>query len=434
MTGSRPAQKNNNRTKLNNNNKMTDNVFAGIPCQEVNEIPDLSQQKIRRLAKFNILGVWLIGLNAIGWAMAWVMIGSLPVAIVCASYLPFAVWLWRVNFRAQYYKAFVFTVLGMVFWVVLIAMAASGPGLGHGGSVHGFFLTLAVAVFILLEHQTSTLRYASSMALVLLFFAFHLPIIPFTPFLDIPIERHLLASKVTWISVLLTTIAMWLWLTREGLRNDSLVRYSHIRLWDLFQRLHPRQSEAGCDFASHLIAQAAPKCSIMLVDIQVTNPHFDESARLEIYEALAGQLDNAIYDSGLDKITLREGEYLVAAGVTDAQPEHALALTALACQFIEIGLQYADVDMRLAIASGPATVARAAPGDFVYSVWGQVVEHANALMSECPQDSVIVSDATRQLIQTHWCVNDERRVSGVGDDGCGVIGFQLGNSLEAESR
>lgn len=382
-------------------NESLEDLTIPVNRQLYAGIPDLSDSRIKQIAKLNIFGSIVIALNAVGWAFVWIIFDRLVLFFVCFAYLLYAYWIFKTNQKGRYYQAFGWMITGMVVWIALLGVVVSGPGLGYGGSVHGFFLTLAMAVFILLKPSSLFLRISITMSMVLLFLCFHLPVVNFTPMLPLPYEQHIMATKVTWISVVITTLGLYLWLFKTDVAYDRRIKFTDQRLQNLFTDFLPHRGNAQGQLKGNIVASAIPECSVLFVELAnlgELRDSYNEEALLAMLNSLFGKFDDTVYDADLDKIKTFEFSYMVASGVSKFDELHAQKLVDLALDFITISNSFNDVHIRIGVHSGAATAGLIKDSAFVYTLWGESVNIASMLERFGDPSRVNISESTYQAV------------------------------------
>jgi class 3 adenylate cyclase len=375
-------------------------IYAGIP--------DLSNISVRQIAKLNIFAAIVIGLNAIGWGTFWIFQGSLAASFACFAYLPLAYWIHLETKAGRYYRGFSIVIVGLVFWLSLIAIVASGPGCEFGpdgeyrGSVHSFFLTIAVAVFLVLKGGNKLMRFSLTFSLVLFFLGFHIPIVNFVPLITMDPTQHFIAGVVTWTSATCTSIGLWVWLSKTPPIHERKIKFTNKQLHHLFSEVHLKDVSKSFKPEHGVIARAIPDCSVLFVEVAnlaELNQDLEEPELLRILNRLYGEFDDAIYALDLDKVKTYELTYMVASGVSQYDHMHANDLVSLGLSFVEIAKAYEGLHLRIGVHSGAATAGLTKESDFVYALWGESVNLALLLGNLGNAGLICISEPTYRKVQ-----------------------------------
>lgn len=387
--------------------QAANNAFANLP--------DLSFSHIRTIAKFNIWGTFLIALNAIAWGITWIFFDSWLMSGLSFSTLLYANYIYTLNQKGLYYKSLIYATVGISFWICLVAFVASGPGLGFGGSVHAYFLCIAVCLFLCLQHTKPFIKYGAPAVMLLLFFAFHLPLIDFKPFIDLSPTQHLKAGQFTWASVPLLFIVS-VWLLKTNNIYDQKITFEDHRLDDIFTALNAGTQASKFDLTNNApkFACAIPHCSVMLLDFSNLSTLLKEHDQQWVAQRLnniMGEFDNALYNSSLDKINSLDGFYMVASGVSKKDLRHAENLTDLAMEFMLIAQNFPEMEIKIAIHSGAANAAVISESKFLFALWGSSVTAASDILRNTNAHKICLSKSTYKIVKDRYNCNYYKEIS-----------------------
>ena len=125
---------------------------------------------------------------------------------------------------------------------------------------------------------------------------------------------------------------------------------------------------------------------------------------VELLNRIVSEFDGLARRHGVEKIKTIGDAYMVAAGVPDPTPDHALRLTRMGLDMLQVVERVAaDVGQPLAIriglASGPLTAGVIGTTRTTYDVWGDTVNLASRLESRGVPGRIQVSAATKALIE-----------------------------------
>ncbi len=154
------------------------------------------------------------------------------------------------------------------------------------------------------------------------------------------------------------------------------------------------------------IADHIDECSVMFVDIcgfTATCMRVEAEELIAELERLFNFFDDRIQRRGVEKIKSIGDAYLIAAGVPEPDPEHAVHLVETALDLNrgvrELGEAFSQpIRVRTGIASGPVVAGVIGRKRFIYDVWGPTVNLANRLESMAPEGGILVDARHRELL------------------------------------
>jgi class 3 adenylate cyclase len=115
------------------------------------------------------------------------------------------------------------------------------------------------------------------------------------------------------------------------------------------------------------------------------------------------EFDHLAAVHGVEKIKTIGDAYMVAAGIPEAQPDHALRIAELAIRMLETVNDIAaatavNLQARIGIHSGPIVAGVIGTHKFAYDTWGDTVNTASRMESHSVPGRIQVSAATRSLL------------------------------------
>jgi class 3 adenylate cyclase len=124
---------------------------------------------------------------------------------------------------------------------------------------------------------------------------------------------------------------------------------------------------------------------------------------IEILNSLFSSFDALAKRLRLEKIKTIGDAYMVAGGLPEEQPDHALAVADMALGMMEavrqIGAQFGEnLEARIGIHSGEVVAGIIGQHRFIYDVWGDTVNTASRLESSGLPNRIQISEATYRRI------------------------------------
>jgi adenylate cyclase len=160
-----------------------------------------------------------------------------------------------------------------------------------------------------------------------------------------------------------------------------------------------RQGEVG-------IADRFPEATILFSDLVGFTSLASRSSPgqiIEILNNLFSSFDALAKRLRLEKIKTIGDAYMVAGGLPEEQPDHALAVADMALGMIEsvrqIGARFGEnLEARIGIHSGEVVAGIIGQHRFIYDVWGDTVNTASRLESSGLPNRIQISEATYQRV------------------------------------
>ena len=174
-----------------------------------------------------------------------------------------------------------------------------------------------------------------------------------------------------------------------------------------------------------IIADAFPKVTVLFADIADFTEHSEHSPASETVEALNtlfSQFDAVTESCGLEKIKTFGDAYMVAGGLPNPMPDHAVAVAELALEMVELtnGQTLPDgaaVRLRVGIDTGPVVAGVIGRRKFSYDLWGDTVNTASRMESTGVAGRIQVTERTREELGERYLFQERGkiRVKGKGE-------------------
>ncbi len=329
-------------------------------------------------------------LEALGSGFVWVAAIN---ALVVALFIPLLV---ALQWKPRLFSLWVQLLLGIIL-LVSIPLAALQGGLVASGIDSIFTVAIVVMILILFGIRTAVLWFVAFLVVVALTLLIPTWVDPLYPG-ETP-EAEIAFNLVAFGLVML--LAM-IYFVRQ---RDRFQKESD----DLLHNILPDEVAMRLKADEALIADDYESASVLFADMvgftpmsaQMTPPQL-----IELLNDVFASFDAFVEELGLEKIRTVGDEYMVAAGVPTARPDHAQAIAELALRIRDhtAATQFDghDITLRIGINSGPLVAGVVGTHKFSYDLWGDVVNVASRMESEGIPGSIQVTKATYELIRDQF--------------------------------
>jgi class 3 adenylate cyclase/CheY-like chemotaxis protein len=166
-----------------------------------------------------------------------------------------------------------------------------------------------------------------------------------------------------------------------------------------------------------VIADRISAATILFCDLVGFTPISQEMPADRLIEFLGkifAEFDSLAAEHGVEKIKTIGDAYMAAAGIPEAQPDHAVRIAELATRMLETVNNIAaatalNLQARIGVHSGPIIAGVIGTHKFAYDIWGDTVNTASRMESHSLPGRIQVSAATRSLLADRFSL--ERRGS-----------------------
>jgi guanylate cyclase len=175
---------------------------------------------------------------------------------------------------------------------------------------------------------------------------------------------------------------------------------------DLLHNILPDEIATRLKAEHSMIADDHEAASVLFADVVGFTPMSAGMSPPELVGLLNNvftTFDGFVGELGLEKIKTVGDEYMAAAGVPHARPDHAHAIAELALRMRDHCAQHRfdghDIRLRVGLNSGPVVAGIVGTNKFAYDLWGDMVNTASRMESHGVPGSIQVSGATHELLR-----------------------------------
>jgi guanylate cyclase len=224
-----------------------------------------------------------------------------------------------------------------------------------------------------------------------------------------------IAATITGVTIFVFAGMAYFVRQRDRLQQDSD---------DLLHNILPDEIATRLKTDDTLIADDYESASVLFADMVGFTPlsaTMTPPQLIRLLNDVFATFDGFVEELGLEKIRTVGDEYMVAAGVPQARPDHAHAIAELALRIRDhtetTRFDGHDIKLRIGINSGPLVAGVVGTHKFSYDLWGDVVNVASRMESEGIPGSIQVTETTYALIRDRFACEPRGVISvkGKGD-------------------
>jgi class 3 adenylate cyclase len=239
----------------------------------------------------------------------------------------------------------------------------------------------------------------------------------------LPALQEVVRDAALWLAILLLGDAVH---TRRALAQEHrLLEAERARSERLLRNLLPESIAQRLKQREGVIADASPQVTVLFADIADFTPHAERSppaATVALLNELFSQFDALTEVHRLEKIKTIGDAYMVAGGLPDPTPDHAMAVAELALEMLEVAARRrlsdgGPVRLRIGIDSGPVVAGVIGRRRFSYDLWGDTVNTASRMQTTGVPGCIQVTQRTRELLGERYVVRERGwiQVKGKGE-------------------
>ena len=238
-----------------------------------------------------------------------------------------------------------------------------------------------------------------------------------------------------WLAILLLGDAVH---SRRALAQEHrLLEAERARSERLLRNMLPESIAQRLKQREGIIADASPQVTVLFADIADFTPHAERSppeATVALLNELFSQFDTLTEAHGLEKIKTIGDAYMVAGGLPEPTPDHAVAVAELALEMLEVAARCrlpdgGPVRLRVGIDSGPVVAGVIGRRRFSYDLWGDTVNTASRMETTGVPGCIQVTERARRLLGERYVFRERGRIQ-VKGKGMMLTYFLTGRARE----
>jgi class 3 adenylate cyclase len=193
---------------------------------------------------------------------------------------------------------------------------------------------------------------------------------------------------------------------------DRQLANANARLEALLENMLPLKISQRLRREGRTFADAFGACSVLFADI-VGYTSLAESVPnvVHLLDAIFSRFDDLTEQAGLEKIKTIGDAYMVAAGIPEPRPDHAVAVTELALLMQAAIKEFPGLEIRIGINSGAVVAGVIGKKRFIYDLWGDTVNIAARMESQGISGGIQISEATRALLPPEFVCEDRGEIA-----------------------
>jgi len=310
---------------------------------------DLSHVRMRRGARILRYALALTAAACAAFGIMFAFTGNLATALMEAIGLAFALLLLAALRRGHIvpvtHATFVMTFLFLIAFNIL-----EGTGQDERQSLHVWFLAIAFASFLVIPHPRwlSTAYCVVSLAL---FAILEMGLVRIAPQMPISRDVFRVANDLSVVFTVLLIGGCLILFRNDIARAEERLNNANSRLEYLLGNMLPESIAARLRDEGRTFAEAFRDCTILFADIVEFSKlaaRIPPAELVQMLDSVFCRFVDLVGRFGLEKIKTIGDAYMVAAGIPDARPDHAVATVDLALEMIAVCRDYPEISLRIA--------------------------------------------------------------------------------------
>ena len=249
---------------------------------------------------------------------------------------------------------------------------------------------------------------------------------------------------IFWVVAVSTSLVLAYFAFYFGRASDAAetrIELELARSDKLLLNVLPESIAARLKAGTQTIVDDIPTATILFADVVGFTQFAAQvpaSRVVEILNNVFTAFDQISEEFGLEKIKTIGDAYMVAGGVPELDPDHAVHVVRAAVAMLDAiaELQVQDghkLNIRIGIHTGSVVAGVIGANKFSYDLWGATVNTASRLESHGLPGQINISDTTKNLIHADFEVEDRGpiQLKGVGFERCWFVRGYRSNTAKS---
>ncbi|MEZ4295245.1 MAG: adenylate/guanylate cyclase domain-containing protein [Polyangiaceae bacterium] len=202
------------------------------------------------------------------------------------------------------------------------------------------------------------------------------------------------------------------------LRAEDALAQEHERSEGLLRNILPVPIASRLKSDKHSIADGFAEVTVLfsdLVGFTELSGRLPPADLVKLLNRVFSEFDDLTERRGLEKIKTIGDAYMVAAGLPEPRPDHALAVARFAFDMLAVlGRINAEtgqkLDLRIGIHTGPVVAGVIGKRKFIYDLWGDTVNIASRMESHGVAGAVQVTPEVARRIEGEFEISPPRTI------------------------
>ncbi|WP_300463838.1 adenylate/guanylate cyclase domain-containing protein [Desulfobacula sp.] len=306
----------------------------------------------------------------------------------------------------------------ILFWIAFILIFIQGNHKIHPISVHHWLLVYIFGIQFVLIGEKKRYVFIHFFIGLCMFIFFELRIIEFEPIITSQ-KADSFSYLFTPLAILFSLILINCIFVNKLNKVENQFFKSNEQLDILLKNLLPDEIVKKITEEGKTFAEAFSECSVMFVKVVGLEKSYDNDNHgkaISILDDIFSKFDEKTENFQIERIKTIRDLYMVVAGVPKITENHAVIITKIALEFMQIIKNYEGLDLRIGINSGPVVAGLIGKNGLIYDLWGDTVNIASRMESHGVIGKIQISQETKEMIGRRFFLNDRSpiRIKGKG--------------------
>jgi adenylate cyclase len=206
-------------------------------------------------------------------------------------------------------------------------------------------------------------------------------------------------------------------------KTEQELRHQRQESERLLLNILPKAIATRLKQTKELIADVVENVTILYADIEnftAFSRQVSPIDQVKLLNTLFCAFDQLVEQYKLEKIKTIRDTYIVAAGVPEANPDHATAIAEMAIAMQKLMAQFHPeyhLELRIGISTGTVTAGVVGTQKMTYDLWGDAVNLASRMQATGAAGKIQITAATYDLLKDQYQIEERGAIAvqGVGE-------------------